>query len=67
MRRISLVGIEFSSESFELLLDLIERVKSLIELNLSWCKFNPSFIRRMLEILRLNRNLQSLDLSWNNF
>jgi len=46
---------------------MLEKSNFLIELDLSWNDFKPSFLLEFTRFLKDNRTLRILNLSWNSF
>lgn len=53
--------------NFPLLQSMLEKSNFLIELDLSWNDFKPSFLLEFTRFLKDNRTLRVLNLSWNSF
>jgi len=49
-----------------MILDLIVKSRTLIELDVSWNRLNPPDLVELFKILSRNRQLQVLNISWNN-
>lgn len=53
--------------SAELVIELLDTRKNIIDLDISYNHLTTSVMRRLAECLGRNRHLQYLNLSWNNF
>ena len=66
LRRLSLVKAGINSTVLIHILQLLEKSRSLIELDISWNNLLPWDLKKLFEVLSTNRQLQNLNLSWNN-
>ena len=64
--KLGLVKVNITSNMFENVLDFIPRSRSLIDLDISWNQLTPMDLAKLFRVLSSNRQLQNLNISWNN-
>ena len=67
LRRLSLAGVGLNELGLDLLAEIVDHVRSLIDLDISWNGLRPNnHMKKFFEALGQNRSIQYLNLSWNN-
>jgi hypothetical protein len=67
IRRLALAGVGLNEQGLDLLAEIVDHVRSLIDLDISWNGLRPNnHLKKFLEALGQNRSIQYLNLSWNN-
>ena len=65
LSKFTLVNVHHTEKSFDSLVEYVHRSRHLRELDLSWQSVKPSLMLKLLKVIRGNRRLQSLSLSYN--
>ena len=65
LKSVSLVNVHHNAESFDLVIQYLQKSETLTDLDLSWTIIKPSNWLKFLEVVRQNRQLVSLTLAFN--